>query len=69
MDFSPYIIWTPFYLDGIDAPNMSEAFTICSNLGSSRLLLVEAGNKDVHQRVRLNVNIDDALFAFKSRGS
>merc|ERR1711962_1959906 len=55
--------------DGITPPNMSEAFTICNNLGSCRLLLVEAGNKDVHQRVRLNVNVDDAMFAFKSRGS
>lgn len=55
--------------DGITPPNMSEAFTICNNLGSCRLLLVEAGNKDVHQRVRLNVNVDDVLFAFKSRGS
>ena len=34
---------------------------ICARLGACRLLLVEAGETDVYQRVRLNCNQDDVM--------
>ncbi|XP_057298832.1 origin recognition complex subunit 1-like isoform X2 [Hydractinia symbiolongicarpus] len=52
---------------GFEPPNVSEAFAMCNNLGSCRLLLTESGSKDIYQRIRLNVNTDDVLFAFKSK--
>jgi len=51
--------------EGIEPPNVSQAYAICNTLGTCRLILVEAGNKDIFQRVRLNVNTDDVMFAFK----
>ena len=34
-------------------------------LGSSKFLLLEPGYNDIYQKVRLNVNQDDVLFALK----
>ncbi len=44
----------------------SLASEICSRLGAIRLLLVDSGRCDIHQRIRLNVNKDDILFALKT---
>lgn len=51
--------------EGVPPPTTSELSAICWRLGSSRLLLVEAGRMDLHARVRLNVTPDDVLCALK----
>merc|ERR1712142_1066839 len=50
---------------GFQPPNACTTFAICNNLGSCRLLLTEAGRKDVYPRIRLNVSQDDVMFALK----
>ncbi|XP_041360027.1 origin recognition complex subunit 1-like [Gigantopelta aegis] len=50
---------------GQEPPSASEMFAMCFRLGSSRLLLVEHGRKDLNMRVRLNVSQDDVLYALK----
>ncbi|XP_065657069.1 origin recognition complex subunit 1 isoform X4 [Hydra vulgaris] len=52
-------------IEGFFTPNASEAFAICSSLNACKFLLVEPGYKDIYQRIRLNVNKDDVMFAFK----
>ncbi|CAH1773451.1 unnamed protein product, partial [Owenia fusiformis] len=52
-------------LEGYPAPNASEASTICSKLGSFKLLLIENGRHDLYQRVRLNVSQDDVIYALR----
>ena len=52
---------------GFEPPNSSDAFSICNHLGSFRLLLIEPGIKDILLRVRLNVSVDDVMFAFKAK--
>jgi len=52
-------------ISGDAPPNASEGFRICSMLGSSKFLLTEPGYNDIYQKVRLNVNQDDVLFALK----
>ena len=47
----------------------SLASAICSRLGAIRLLLVDSGRCDIRQRIRLNVNKDDILFALKTAKS
>lgn len=54
---------------GFEPPNTSETFAICNSLGSFRLLLTEAGSKDILQRIRLNVSVDDVMFAFKAKAA
>ncbi|CAB4005725.1 Origin recognition complex subunit 1, partial [Paramuricea clavata] len=53
-------------MEGVSAPASSLAFTVCSRLGAIRLLLVDSGRCDIQQRIRLNVNKDDILFALKT---
>ncbi len=38
---------------------------VCSRLGASRTLIVEAGKADIHTRIMLNVGMDDLVFALK----
>ncbi|XP_013420739.1 origin recognition complex subunit 1 isoform X2 [Lingula anatina] len=52
--------------EGITPPTASEVASICSRLGSYRLLLVESGRNDLHQRVRLNVSQDDVAYALRT---
>ncbi|KAK7502257.1 hypothetical protein BaRGS_00006621 [Batillaria attramentaria] len=49
--------------ESVPPPTASELSAICWRLGSSRLLLVEAGKNDLHARVRLNVTPDDIMCA------
>ena len=51
---------------GFKPPNASIAFSVCNQLGSCRLLLTEAGHKDVYQRIRMNVSVDDVMFALRT---
>ncbi|XP_028404499.1 origin recognition complex subunit 1-like [Dendronephthya gigantea] len=53
-------------LEGVSTPLSSLASAICSRLGATRLLLVDSGKCDIKQRIRLNVNKDDILFALKA---
>ncbi|XP_002738319.1 uncharacterized protein LOC100376485 [Saccoglossus kowalevskii] len=55
-------------LEGVQPPTTSEVSAVCCRLGSSRLVLVEGGRNDMHQRVRLNVSQDDVFYALKPKG-
>ncbi|XP_059709802.1 origin recognition complex subunit 1 isoform X2 [Haemorhous mexicanus] len=52
-------------VEGLQSPTVSEIMAICSRLGACRLLLVEASNKYLHMRVRLNLSQDDVLYALR----
>ncbi|RLW05909.1 hypothetical protein DV515_00004733, partial [Chloebia gouldiae] len=52
-------------VEGLQSPTVSEIMAICSRLGACRLLLVEATNKYLHMRVRLNLSQDDVLYALR----
>ncbi|XP_076116266.1 uncharacterized protein LOC143083793 [Mytilus galloprovincialis] len=53
--------------EGLTPPTTSQLASICSRLGSIRLLLVEHGRHDLQMRVRLNISQDDILFALKEK--
>ncbi|CAC5419585.1 ORC1 [Mytilus coruscus] len=53
--------------EGLTPPTTSQLASICSRLGSIRLLLVEHGRHDLQMRVRLNISQDDILFALKKK--
>ena len=50
---------------GISSPTPSQAAAVCCRLGAWKLLLVESGRRDLEQRIRLNVNQDDVLYALQ----
>lgn len=52
--------------EGVSSPGHSVVSAIVSRLGAMRLLLVDPGRCDLRQRIRLNVNKDDILYALKS---
>ncbi|XP_056354197.1 origin recognition complex subunit 1 [Oenanthe melanoleuca] len=52
-------------MEGLQSPTVSETMAICSRLGACRLLLVEASNKYLHMRVRLNLSQDDVMYALR----
>ncbi|NXN02797.1 ORC1 protein, partial [Sylvia borin] len=52
-------------MEGLQSPTVSEMMAICSRLGACRLLLVEASNKYLHMRVRLNLGQDDVMYALR----
>ncbi|XP_064521294.1 origin recognition complex subunit 1 isoform X1 [Pseudopipra pipra] len=52
-------------IEGMQRPTVSEMMAICSRLGASRLLLLEASNKYLHMRVRLNLSQDDVMYALR----
>ncbi|NXU09904.1 ORC1 protein, partial [Pardalotus punctatus] len=52
-------------VEGLQSPTVSEIMAICSRLGACRLLLVEASNKYLHVRVRLNLSRDDVMYALR----
>ncbi|NWV15369.1 ORC1 protein, partial [Ptilonorhynchus violaceus] len=52
-------------MEGLQSPTVSEIMAVCSRLGACRLLLVEASNKYLHVRVRLNLSQDDVMYALR----
>ncbi|NWR52801.1 ORC1 protein, partial [Regulus satrapa] len=52
-------------MEGLQSPVVSEIMAICSRLSACRLLLVEADNKYLHTRVRLNLSQDDVMYALR----
>jgi origin recognition complex subunit 1 len=50
---------------GIAPPSASTVAAICARLGACRILLTESGERDVFQRIRLNCNQDDVMFALR----
>lgn len=54
-------------IEGVTAPTPSQAAGVCCRLGAWRLLLVESGRRDLEQRIRLNVNQDDVLYALQKK--
>ncbi|NXQ56714.1 ORC1 protein, partial [Anthoscopus minutus] len=52
-------------MEGLQTPTVSEIMAICSRLGACRLLLLEASNKYLHMRVRLNLSQDDVMYALR----
>ena len=58
-----------FKCSGASSPSPSEAAAICCRLGAWRLLLVESGRRDLEQRIRLNVNQDDVLYALQKKST
>jgi len=54
-------------IEGVSSPAPSEAAAVCCRLGAWRLLLVESGRRDLEQRIRLNVNQDDVLYALQKK--
>ena len=47
-------------------PTDSELAAVCASLGASRCLLVESTRLDLHQRLRLNIGVEDIVMALKS---
>lgn len=75
---SPLILWPlllhvhnqiriSFLFLGVTSLTPSQAAAVCCRLGAWRLLLVESGRRDLEQRIRLNVNQDDALYALRKK--
>lgn len=54
-----------FFFTGIQVPNVSETFGICSKLSSSRLLICEHPKNDIHMKIYLNVSRDDIHYALQ----
>ena len=52
---------------GLSTLTPSQAAGVCFRLGAWKLLLVESGRRDLEQRIRLNVNQDDVLYALQSK--
>lgn len=52
-------------IEGLSSPLPSQAAAVCCRLGAWKLLLVESGRRDLEQRIRLNVNQDDVLYALQ----
>lgn len=52
---------------GLSTLTPSQAAGVCCRLGAWKLLLVESGRRDLEQRIRLNVNQDDVLYALQSK--
>ena len=51
-------------IDGIHSESVLSM--ICNRLGNSKLLLVESSKSDIHQRMLLNIGMDDLNFALHS---
>ncbi|NXA04677.1 ORC1 protein, partial [Sapayoa aenigma] len=52
-------------IEGLQSPTVSEVMAVCSRLGACRLLLLEASDKYLHMRVRLNLSQDDVMYALR----
>ncbi|NXQ18230.1 ORC1 protein, partial [Peucedramus taeniatus] len=52
-------------VEGLQSPTVSEIMAVCSRLSACRLLLVEASNKYLQMRVRLNLSQDDVMYALR----
>ncbi|XP_058819220.1 origin recognition complex subunit 1 isoform X2 [Topomyia yanbarensis] len=51
---------------GITVPNPGRAITICSRLGTSRLLICENSRNDIYQKILLNISSDDVHYALQA---
>lgn len=51
------------FIAGFIPPTLSEFALICFHLSTLRLILVDGSHRDFLQRIRLNVNTDDVMFA------
>jgi hypothetical protein len=49
----------------MEPPTASELAAVCASLGASRCLLVEPARLDLHQRIRLNVGVEDVMMALR----
>ncbi|NWI52422.1 ORC1 protein, partial [Calyptomena viridis] len=52
-------------MEGLQSPTVSQLMAVCSRLGACRLLLLEASDKYIHMRVRLNLSQDDVMYALR----
>ena len=50
---------------GVRPLNMTMLHQLVTGLGMYRLLLVEEAWKGMHRKIRLNVSVDDVMFALK----
>ncbi|XP_055536896.1 origin recognition complex subunit 1 [Wyeomyia smithii] len=51
---------------GITVPNPGRAISICSRLGTSRLLICESSRNDIYQKILLNISSDDVYYALQA---
>ncbi|XP_071848865.1 uncharacterized protein [Apostichopus japonicus] len=56
-------------LQGFTPPSVSEIWSVCVRLASSKLLLLEAGFNEIGKRILLNVSQDDVRFALSQSES
>ena len=54
-----------YRMEGLHAANMSQISGVCSNLGASRLILLDGSKRDLYRRVRLNISQEDVIFALR----
>lgn len=52
-------------LEGLPVLSTSTALSICSKLGSHRLLITETGRSDLNMKILLNVGSDDLHYALQ----
>uniref|UniRef100_H2ZNF3 Origin recognition complex subunit 1 n=1 Tax=Ciona savignyi TaxID=51511 RepID=H2ZNF3_CIOSA len=53
-------------LDGLQPVSVTSIIKVCNSLATARVLMLEMGRYDLYARLRLNVSIDDVLFALNS---
>nr|CAB3264573.1 origin recognition complex subunit 1-like [Phallusia mammillata] len=53
-------------LDNLPPATVTSLIKVCNQLAASHVLLMEMGRHDLYARVRLNVSIDDVLFALNA---
>ncbi|XP_012224307.1 origin recognition complex subunit 1 [Linepithema humile] len=51
--------------DGLEKPNITQTFDICTKLGDYRLLICEYSGNDIYQRIMLNISKDDIHYALQ----
>ncbi|CAK8672967.1 unnamed protein product [Clavelina lepadiformis] len=56
-------------LEGLPPPNVTSLIKVCNQLAASRVVLLETGRHDIYARIRLNVSVDDVLFALSDYAS
>eukprot|EP00042_Codosiga_hollandica_P028182 m.146447 g.146447 ORF g.146447 m.146447 type:complete len:282 (+) comp52711_c0_seq2:1301-2146(+) len=50
----------------LPAPSVTSLAKLCTRLSASRICIVESGDQDIHQRIRLNYPVADVVFALQS---
>jgi origin recognition complex subunit 1 len=54
-------------IEGLRTPNTSTVSDVCCRLYLSRLILVESGRLGLQQKIRLNISVDDVVFALQKK--